>query len=116
MALLFVNLFLGTYYPAQLELPGVQLAVALIVGVLALVWARTDADRRGRALPMPLAFGIVLLAAVFVPVWIFISREPQVAAWSIARFSLWVLAMIVGFSIGASALEQIGIARVMPDA
>lgn len=112
--LLFVNLFLGTYYPAQLESPGMQLLVALMVGALALVWTRVDGAMRQRTLPTPLAVGIVMLAAVFVPVWLFVSREPPVAVRSLVRFVLWLLALIVGFSMGASVLEQVGIARVAP--
>jgi len=86
----------------------------LTVGALALAWARIDATRRQRPLPTPLAVGIVMLAAVFVPVWLFASREPLAASRSLARFALWVMALIIGFSMGASVLEQVGIARVAP--
>ena len=113
LGLLFVNLFVAAYYPDLLQAPALQLTVGLTAGLLAVAWAHVDARLRGRQLPMALAVGIVMLAALFIPVWLFLSRPPFEATRAIIRYVAWVLALVLFFSIGAAALEGVGIAPMV---
>lgn len=113
-AALFVLLFLGTYYPALAMRPMFQLLASGAVGVLAMIWARLDAQARSLELPLPLAVGMVLLAGVFVPFWLFHSRTPLEAGVAIVRFLLWTLLLVMAFTMGVVVLEQRGIVPVLP--
>lgn len=113
-AVLFSLLFLGAYYPALAQDPNVRLLVAAGVGVLAMIWAQFDARSRGLELPPLVAIGLVLLAAAVVPYWLFRTRPVQEAWIAIGRFLLWLLVLILLFSLGVSVLELQGIAPNLP--
>jgi hypothetical protein len=51
-----------------------------------------------------------MLAAAFVPAWLLRTRPPQQAWLAMGRFALWLVLLAVGFSFGASVLDQAGIA------
>jgi hypothetical protein len=109
-ALLFSQLFTATYYPMLADSPQMRLGAALAGGLLALAWARLDARARGIELGTGMGVGLVLLAAVFVPAWLLQTRPPQQAWQALGRFLLWLVLLAVGFSFGAGALDQAGIA------
>lgn len=113
-AVLFVLLFLGTYYPVLAGDPNLRLIIAAGVGVLAMVWAQFDARARGLELPTLVALGIVLLAAAFVPYWLFRTRSVQASWIAIGRFLLWLLLLVLFFSLGVAVLELQGIAPQLP--
>lgn len=109
-ALLFSQLFVATYYPTLADSPQMRLGAALAGGLLALAWARLDAQARGIELGTGMRVGLVMLAAAFVPVWLLRTRPPQQAWLALGRFALWLVLLAVGFSFGASVLDQLGIA------
>lgn len=114
-ALLFSQLFVGTYYPLLADSPAMRLGAALAGGLLALAWARLDADARGLELGVGMRVGLVMLAAAFVPAWLLRTRPPQQAWLALGRFALWLVLLAVGFSFGAGVLDQAGIAP-LPEA
>lgn len=114
LVLLFVQLFLDTYYPDLARQPSSRLLTAMLGGLFALAWAHADGQARGREVGLGMRIGLVLLAGAFVPAWLFQTRPPEQAWRALGRFVLWLLALVFGFSLGVSVLAQRGIAPVLP--
>lgn len=113
-ALLFSQLFVATYYPDLAASPEMRLGAAMAGGLLALAWARLDARARGVALGAGMRIGLVLLAAAFVPAWLFRSRPPEQAWAALGRFTLQLLALLAVFWLGVAVLAARGIGPVLP--
>jgi hypothetical protein len=109
LAMIFVLLFLDTYYPALVRSPMLRLLPALMGGLLALTWVHLDGAARGLQPGPGLRAGVVLLAAVFVPLWLFRTRAAEQAWWALGRFALIVAVLAIAFSFGVAVLEQRGI-------